>query len=270
MVADLLSKARSSLPEIVHKARSLPEIVHQIWFNFREWGTVQGVPSKYDAQRESWLKWNPDWKQVVWNESTATQLLSRFYPLWLKKFNAFSLPIERADFFRWVALYHFGGCYADTDCKCIAPLDLQKRYAHTKGKDLLVVPDSTWAMNAMIISTARHPAVRRLIDAMTPNTSWMATYSVVGLFFTTGPAFVRQQLSREVNKNGDVLLDPDLMWHAPGQSEARPTTRPFLAHHAGDGSWNFNQFLALDILKLILFALCFLLLVVGVAYLALR
>jgi hypothetical protein len=100
---------------------SVPPLLHRVWFNFAEWGEEQDVPSKYDRYRASWLTHNPGCREIVWNESSASALLSRHYPSWHTTFLAWKQPIQRADFFRWVALYHYGGLYADMDTLCLAP-----------------------------------------------------------------------------------------------------------------------------------------------------
>src|ERR1700722_2600861 len=105
-----------SLPSVT----VVPRVLHQIWFNFREgcWGSVEEPPSRYAPLIASWRKFNPEWRHMMWNEHSAEQLMQRFYPNWLDRFRALPEPIQRADFFRWVALYHWGGCYADMDTRC--------------------------------------------------------------------------------------------------------------------------------------------------------
>lgn len=239
-----------------------PRVVHQIWYNFREWGKVskEGLPAKYETIRRQWQSQNPGWKFILWNEHSTEAFLNKtFSPAVADKFRSYKLPIQRADFFRWVALYYFGGCYLDTDCTPLQPLDtLLNRHLLKKDNNphVLVLPDSSWAANAMILATPRHPAVAKLITQMPTElpigARWIGTESVARVFFTTGPAAVRSKLASQTG----VIFDPDMMWHVPGQPGPVPPDRPFVAQHKGDGTWNFQTLLAKDIARLV-FAILF-------------
>jgi mannosyltransferase OCH1-like enzyme len=242
-------------------------VVHQIWYNFKEWGQVEMLPVKYELIRQEWQVKNPGWEFVLWNEQTSADFLNKtFSPAVYKKFMSYKLPIQRADFFRWVVLYYFGGCYIDTDCTPLKPLDtLLERHLKTP-KDVLVVPDSAWATNAMIVATPRHPAIAKLIDQMPIEPSFAAFVgleSVAGVFFTTGPAIVRAKLLTQPN----VVFDPDMMWHVPGQPGPVPADRTFVAQHFGDGSWNFQTLLVFDIARLVIAIILFVLATILVIYL---
>lgn len=243
-----------------------PRIVHQIWYNFQEWGNVQPLPNRYETIRLQWQQLNPQWTFIVWNEKTTQEFLQKtFSGAVYEKFMSYKIPVQRADFFRWTALYYFGGCYIDTDCVPLKPLDTlldRHFFKQPKTQGLLVVPLSHWAMNAMILSTPRHPAVARLISEMPV----FGSESVVSIFFSTGPAIVRKSLQSSVASNSTdgakvIIFDPDMMWHTPGQPGPVPTNRPFVAQHNGDGSWDFQRFMRNDIIRLVIAILVVLLIV---------
>lgn len=222
----------------------IPQIVHQIWYNFSDWGRVQPLPTKYLTLRETWVKQNPGWECVIWNERQSEHLLSAFYPQFLRKFQRFKTPIQKADFFRFVLLWHFGGCYADMDCVCTSSLDtFLKSYSET----VLIIPKSAWATNACLIASPRHPAVWDVIQSMPTDHAWLGSRSVAGVFFTSGPSFVRSKLRNHSN----VFVDQKLLWHEPDGAQPFET----LAVHKGDGNWDFNQLLVLDIIRLLIVVL---------------
>lgn len=232
----------------------VPRVFHQIWFNFTpgEWGILRSPPAKYDPFMASWRKVNPKWRAVMWNEHSAEQLMQRCYPSWLAKFRGLPEPIQRADLFRWVALYHFGGCYADLDTRCLAALD--KRLEQTFGSDgglarghLLALPQSGWACNALIVSTRLNPAVKEMIDSM--GRPWLSR-SVVGTFFSTGPARVHFRLQQLARKGHLIVRDPLLLHHVP---DGEKQQEGVLAVHEGHGSWDFGHCWKNDLLRLILF-----------------
>jgi hypothetical protein len=234
------------------------KIIHQIWFNFTDWGEVQPVPDRYTPYRASWQQHNPDWAIWTWTEKTALVLLKTHYPEWLSTWLSFSEPIQRADFFRWVALYHCGGCYVDMDCKCTSSLDafldaFLSVDTHLLSTPQLIVPQSQWAMNALIVAPLKKsPLIYQLLNQMKPSTNpFLSTKSVYGIFHSSGPAFVYKML---YNKPG-VVFSGNLLWHVPGSIKK---TRSCLAQHDGHGSWNFSLYLWNDLARLIGFIVLFL------------
>lgn len=75
-----------------------------------------------------WAEFNPDYKVVLHNDADNLNLIKRYYPEFLKQYEAFEYNIQRADFARYAYLHQFGGIYADTDLepkKSIAGLHLE-------------------------------------------------------------------------------------------------------------------------------------------------
>jgi Glycosyltransferase sugar-binding region containing DXD motif len=255
----------------------VPRILHQIWFNFSCWGDVQAPPARYAALTESWRKLNPGWRRILWNEHSAEQLMQRFYPRWLDRFRSLPEPIQRADLFRWVALYHFGGCYADLDTRCSraidaalddaldapfdAALDTALETAHPRcwrrapvgepqvaGQDehVLALPASVWAANALLVSSRRNPAARIVLESL--GRPWLRR-SVVGTFFSTGPARVRFAVWGLERAGHRILRDPLLLDHQPAEpSRARPGV---LAIHEGHGAWGVRSCVRTDLVRLV-------------------
>jgi hypothetical protein len=166
--------------------------------------------------------------------------MKTYYPKWLDTFLSFPEPIQRADFFRWVALYHCGGCYVDMDCTCTSSLD--SFIDELPLKSQLILPRSKWATNALIIAPYTQSAlVYNLINAMKPSSNpFLSSKSVYGIFHSTGPAFVLKMLQTQPG----VVLSDTLLWHVPG---SLPPNKPYLAKHDGHGAWNFSRYLWNDI-----------------------
>jgi hypothetical protein len=109
-------------------------IIHQIWFNFKDPNVVSSIPEKYVNMCQSWKEMNPKWVYVIWNEKIANVLIDTYYPQYKDLYNSFPKPIFRVDFIRFCFLHRYGGVYADTDAKCIKPLDnLLKKYTQEIG-----------------------------------------------------------------------------------------------------------------------------------------
>lgn len=241
----------------------MARVIHQIWYNFKEWGMPSVPPEELMAITDQWRKMNPDWHYILWNEANSTQLLATFYPQLLEKFMAFKRPIQRVDFFKWVALYHFGGLFCDFDCVPLRPLsqhpeiykiakrdDKLDKHGQEGRMDLLIVPASWWAGNALIFTTPGHPAVNMVIDAMSPLDPWpfRSHNSVIAVFCTTGPWLVNRTL-RQCRSQTDLLFDERLLWHVPG-GPASTSHAPFFVKHLGHGSWGYGKGLWTDVAQI--------------------
>lgn len=90
----------------------IPKIIHQIWLG-------SPVPAKYDAWRESWKKYHPDFEYKLWTEKEILEfgLVNEYAYLKSKNFAV------KSDIARCEILYRFGGIYADTDFECLSRFD---------------------------------------------------------------------------------------------------------------------------------------------------
>ena len=55
------------------KNEIVPRTIHQIWLGSK-------VPKKYDIWRNSWIKYNPDFEYILWDEKKIT-FISYFFIL---------------------------------------------------------------------------------------------------------------------------------------------------------------------------------------------
>src|SRR5579871_6240637 len=58
---------------------------------------------------------NPDFQYLFFDDNQVIRFIESIFPQYLPVFNAFKVKIQRYDFFRYLAVYHFGGFYFDTD-----------------------------------------------------------------------------------------------------------------------------------------------------------
>jgi inositol phosphorylceramide mannosyltransferase catalytic subunit len=58
---------------------------------------------------------NPDFEHLYFTDSEVQTFITREFPQYQSAFAAFRYPIQRFDFFRYLAVYHFGGFYFDLD-----------------------------------------------------------------------------------------------------------------------------------------------------------
>jgi hypothetical protein len=66
---------------------------------------------------------NPDFEYVFFDDSQVEQFIDVEFPQYRPVFNSFTARIQRYDFFRYLAVYRFGGFYFDTDVLLASGLD---------------------------------------------------------------------------------------------------------------------------------------------------
>jgi len=88
-------------------------------------GKDEAPPEKYALFIDSWIKNNPDFEIIFWNNSKVKKLWKN--PLFSKYVNTFDkmMLIEKCDMSRYALLYLYGGVYLDLNTTCyknISPL----------------------------------------------------------------------------------------------------------------------------------------------------
>lgn len=95
----------------------IPKILHQTW-------KTNEIPVKYRDEISSWRRLHPHWRFEFWDDDRSADLLWDVFPQHALAFEEMS-GIKRADVARIVALYAYGGVYADIDveaARCFDPL----------------------------------------------------------------------------------------------------------------------------------------------------
>lgn len=120
-------------------------------------------PAKQSAQSiKSWLDLNPDYEWYYFDDAKCEQFIrdhfsDEFYQMYV------SLPIGvmKSDVWRVAVVYVYGGVYADTDTKCLVPID-----QWIGEYDLVAGVETPYgAINNFIFAAkAKHPAVYAVIE----------------------------------------------------------------------------------------------------------
>lgn len=58
---------------------------------------------------------NPDYEYLFFDDAQVDQFFRREFPQYREVFDSFQYPIQRCDFFRYLAVYRYGGFYFDLD-----------------------------------------------------------------------------------------------------------------------------------------------------------
>jgi hypothetical protein len=72
--------------------------------------------------RATWQRHHPEYEYRFYDDARCRTFLADRLPALLPTYDALPLPVQRADLFRYAAVYELGGVYADADTVCCAPL----------------------------------------------------------------------------------------------------------------------------------------------------
>lgn len=96
---------------------TIPRILHQT-FKAKE-----AIKSVDQLRMKTWEALNPTWTVMLWDDQACTTFVETEYPDLYPTYAGLAKNVERADFFRYLVVYHYGGLYADTDVTCLQPMD---------------------------------------------------------------------------------------------------------------------------------------------------
>ncbi len=105
----------------------IPRRIIQVWGTLSSPDTTTdkttGLPLFAKASAANLRLLNPDFEYLLFDDSEIDQLVDAEFPQYRSVFDSFSERIQRYDFFRYLAVYHFGGFYFDTDVFLASGLD---------------------------------------------------------------------------------------------------------------------------------------------------
>lgn len=111
----------SSSPAAENGTELIPKIIHQVYLGFDN----KEMPQAWQDASQTCRDMHPDYEHVLWTNEMSRDLLRTTYPWFLKTYDNYRYPIQRADSIRYFILAHHGGIYLDLDNGCgrdLAPL----------------------------------------------------------------------------------------------------------------------------------------------------
>ena len=100
----------------------IPKNIIQTW-------KTNVVPQRYMSLIESVKINNPDYNYLFFTDENIEDFFKIHYPSYYSTYLNLPVKIQKIDFFRYVAIYHYGGFYLDLDMNVLQPFDkLLKSY----------------------------------------------------------------------------------------------------------------------------------------------
>jgi mannosyltransferase OCH1-like enzyme len=197
----------------------IPKIIIQTWKS-------NTVPQRYMKLINSVKENNPDYKYLFFTDDDIEKFFKMYYPDYFVTFLRLPKIIQRIDFFRYVAVYHFGGIYLDLDMKvfksfdeilnnsCVFPIDeyINISFCRTNRYKPYCDKGQTFLLGQYAFAAEpKHPFIKLLIDKIHGSIDYYIQYADYNsedyIYKTTGPDFVTDVYIDYQNKNAITILD---------------------------------------------------------------
>ena len=166
---------------------AIPRILHQIW-------NTETIPAEFKGYQQSWFKYHPDWRYRLWTLRDQYNFLEQHYPWFLPLYDAYRVPIKRADAFRYFLLWHYGGIYADLDVEFLRPIDpLLTNKKLVLGKE----PEEHLSTNAYKYRRFKFIICNAIIASIPGHSFWP---------FVIEELIARRFVHQVINATGPVML----------------------------------------------------------------
>jgi len=169
----------------------IPNVIYQTWY-------TNDLPEFISTRIKNMLKLNPSYEYKFFNDDDMDDfVLNNFNAEIVNCYMKLNIRAARADFWRYLILYKYGGVYLDIDCLITESLEL-----FIKNDDAILsietigtsdCVDKKYYINWAMIFSKKHPILKKTIDFLINNIN-NNTYPN-NIYKTTGPAV----LSRAIN-----------------------------------------------------------------------
>ena len=89
----------------------IPANIIQTW-------NEENIPNTYKSLVQTIKSKNNDFKYIFFDDNAIDNFLRQKYPNYYSTYNELPLKIQKINFFKYIAVYHYGGFYIDLDMEC--------------------------------------------------------------------------------------------------------------------------------------------------------
>lgn len=193
---------------------------------------IQTGPNKVDPKFAPYMKamqtQNTDYQYLFFNDDDIDVFFQSNYPEYYTTYQRLPVFIQKIDFFRYLAVYHYGGFYFDLDMKLLEPLDdailnhqlvfpVDEYIPNSLCKNGRYAPICQRGLNLLLgqyafAAVPKHPFIKLLIDTIHENIDMYIRQHKTGqdheiyVYRTTGPDFVTYLYTQYQAKNQVYIL----------------------------------------------------------------
>jgi hypothetical protein len=117
-----------------HETQTIPPLLIQTW-------KTEQIPQKYYDDIASVKAANPDFFYLFFTDDDIERFLQAFYPDYYHTYLRLPVAIQKFDFFRYIAVHHYGGFYYDLDMRATESLDQGEFHLRSEKA---IFPIDTW------------------------------------------------------------------------------------------------------------------------------
>ncbi|HML96626.1 MAG TPA: glycosyltransferase [Thermodesulfobacteriota bacterium] len=220
---------------------AIPKIIHQTCKSTME------LSPDLAAFVERVAALHPGWEHRLYGDAECRAAVERIFPALLPLYDA-SLPIQKTDIFRVVAVYGDGGFYLDTDVECRIPLDDLSEFRAVFGEEATLSPEEAAGRglesplrvgNYAFGSEPGHPFLLGIIEGMAAQAG-REIKAEEDILESTGPGLVTAVYTKYGRGMKDVVV-------IPNKDRTCPVCRALSCHfgsyavHAHAGSWRWEN-----------------------------
>jgi len=120
------------------------------------WQTMKTnrVPVFIKTYADSWIDNNPEYEYRFFDDNDIIEFLKADFPDYLDGYKKLKYGASKADLWRYLIIYKYGGVYADMDCKCITSL---KQWVNPDATFVTQLGTNKDICQWLIISIAQNP-----------------------------------------------------------------------------------------------------------------
>lgn len=245
----------------------IPKIIFSTWKsktdlgNFTEY--VNSVKNK-----------NKDFKYIIYDDYDCDLFVKNYYPQYYKYYKKLELPVQKADLWRYLIVYHYGGWYCDMDIYSYSSfntIDIPGKY----DEELMIVEQEfpgplkrNFYRNIQyaqywFAATPKHPVIFNIIERVIYNIKSEKYSKDLGDEYTlylTGPVPFTDEILE--NKKENVYIIDSNIWDTLSHSFYNISSffsdyKNIPVVHRCEGSWRITNYNYNMIIFIIIFIVIF-------------
>src|SRR4029079_3282536 len=147
----------------MHKYVLVPKILEpRESMNYRQkipkiiWQTMKTsrIPVIMSNNANTWIGKNPEYEYRLFDDTDIFNFIQKEFPAYLKAYKKIKYGASKADLWRYLVIYKYGGVYADIDCRCIIPL---REWIHPDAEIVTQLGINKDLCQWLIISVPQNP-----------------------------------------------------------------------------------------------------------------
>ena len=191
----------------------IPKIIHQTW-------KTKNLPVNFKKYSSTWKNFHPIWDYKLYDDNDCLAIVKKYFPQFLDTYLNLPIPVMKADMFRYMILYQFGGLYADIDAEALKPFDdlIEKDDTMIVGTEINFnnlafskfnpVYKNYYKKHNMLIqyvqyvflSSPKNPILYQILEYIKKNNASNSGSSHIDTFLITGPAIFSYIIHNNINK----------------------------------------------------------------------